>query len=134
MRRWSVLFIILKLAVVCEMAHLAAEVSVGSDARDKSIVVTASWYGRGFHGRYMANGNRYNMYAISVAHKTLPLGTKLKITNMEHGISVFATVTDRGPYVKGREFDLSYGAARALRIVGYGVYPVKVEYLGREEI
>lgn len=81
---------------------------------------TASWYGPGFHGRPMANTKPYNMYAATVAHKQLPLGTRVCIKNASNERVVVATVTDRGPYISGRIIDLSKGVARALGIDGIG--------------
>ncbi len=89
----------------------------------------ASWYGRDFHGRRTANGEIYDMYKISAAHKTLPLGTRVRVTNRNNGRTVTVRINDRGPYVRGRIIDLSYGAAQALGMVDKGVVPVKVEVL-----
>jgi rare lipoprotein A (peptidoglycan hydrolase) len=79
---------------------------------------TASWYGPGFNGRPMANGDRFDMEAATVAHKKLPLGTRVCIKNPANERVVIATVTDRGPYVGERIVDLSKGVARALDIKG----------------
>ncbi len=81
---------------------------------------TASWYGPGFHGRPMANQKPYDMHAATVAHKRLPLGTRVCIRNPANERVVVATVTDRGPYVEGRIVDLSKGVASALDIDGLG--------------
>lgn len=89
----------------------------------------ASWYGPGFHGRLAANGKPFNMNHMTAAHKTLPFGTKLKVTCQTSGKSVVVTVTDRGPYVKGRSIDLSYGAAKVLGIIDRGVGKVKYQVL-----
>ena len=78
----------------------------------------ASWYGPGFQGRPMKNGQLYDMEAATVAHKELPLGTRVCILNPASGRVVVATVTDRGPFIKGRIVDLSKGLARALEIDG----------------
>ncbi len=78
----------------------------------------ASWYGPGFHGRPMANGKPYNMRALTVAHRTLPLGTMVRIRNHSNGKEVVAKVTDRGPYIPGRIVDLSKGVADRLGIDG----------------
>jgi len=94
--------------------------------------VTASWYGPKFHGRPTASGEIFNMYDLTCAHKTMPFGTKLRVTNPENGKSVIVTVNDRGPFVRGRDIDLSYGAARAIGLVEKGVGTVKIEYLGRD--
>jgi len=85
-----------------------------------------SWYGTFHHGRIMANGKRFNMYGVSVAHKTLPMGTRVRVINLINGNSIETTVTDRGPYVKGRVVDMSYGAAKALGMVHRGIVPVRV--------
>ena len=77
---------------------------------------TASWYGPGFQGRPMKNGQPYDMEAATVAHKDLPMGTRVCIRNPENDRVVLATVTDRGPFIKGRIVDLSKGLARALDI------------------
>jgi len=87
----------------------------------------ASWYGRDFHGRQTANGERYNMYAMTAAHKTLPLGTWVTVTDKRTGHRVRVRINDRGPFVAGRIIDLSYGAARRLGSAEAGVVPVVVE-------
>jgi len=89
----------------------------------------ASWYGPGFHGNRTANGEVYNQYGISVAHKTLPFGTRVKLCNTSNGRCVVATVNDRGPYIHGRTFDLSMGAAQAIGMIGQGVTEVDYEFL-----
>jgi len=90
-------------------------------------VVTASWYGSQHHGKLMANGKPYNMFADTVAHKNLPLGTPLTLINPKTGNSVKVQVTDRGPYVAGRNLDLSFGAARKLGVVKSGVAKLWME-------
>jgi rare lipoprotein A len=90
-------------------------------------VVTASWYGSQHHGKLMANGKPYNMFADTVAHKNLPLGTPLTLINPKTGTSVKVQVTDRGPYVAGRNLDLSFGAARKLGVVKSGVAKLWME-------
>lgn len=87
----------------------------------------ASWYGADFHGRRTASGERYNMYAMTAAHKTLPLGTPVVVTNRQTGQRVRVRVNDRGPFVAGRIIDLSLAAARALGSARAGVVPVTVE-------
>lgn len=83
--------------------------------------VVASWYGQNFHGRPMANGDIYDMHAATIAHKEIPLGTKVELKNTHTGEMVQAVVTDRGPYVEGRDVDLSYGLAQKLSLVEQGV-------------
>ncbi len=90
----------------------------------------ASWYGREFHGRRTSSGERYNMYALTAAHKTLPLDTWVRVCNLENSREVEVRINDRGPFVDGRIIDLSLAGARALGIEDDGVAPVRVEALG----
>ena len=78
----------------------------------------ASWYGPGFHGRRTANGERFNTNDMTAAHRTLPFGTKVKVTNTKTGQSVVVRINDRGPYAHGRVIDLSKASARAIGISG----------------
>ncbi len=87
---------------------------------------TASWYGRKFHGRKTSNGEIYDMYGISAAHKTLPFGTVVRVTNLRNGRRLDVRINDRGPFAKGRIIDLSYGAAEKLGLVGPGTAPVEI--------
>lgn len=92
----------------------------------------ASYYSNGLHGRRMSNGERYDRNGFTCAHKTLPFGTKLKVTNPRNGKSVIVRVTDRGPFVPGRVIDLSYAAAKELGFLSSGVIYVKVELAPKE--
>lgn len=83
--------------------------------------VVASWYGKDFHGKPMANGDIYDMNAATIAHKEMPLGTQVELKNTKTGAMVRAVVTDRGPYIDGRDVDLSYGLAKKLSLVEQGV-------------
>lgn len=89
---------------------------------------TASWYGPGFHGKKTANGERYNMHAMTAAHKTLPLGTKVQVTNLSNGRKIIVRINDRGPFHGGRIIDLSKKAAQKLGIIksGYGKVHLKI--------
>jgi rare lipoprotein A len=91
----------------------------------------ASWYGRDFHGRLTANGEVYDMNALSAAHPTIPLPSYARVTNLENGRSIIVRVNDRGPYTKNRVIDLSIGTAKALHFYGKGLAQVRVEYVGR---
>jgi len=96
-----------------------------------TVVVTgrASWYG-GFHqGLLTASGERYDMNALTAAHRSLPFGTRIRVVNLANDRSVVVRVNDRGPTVPGRILDLSYAAARALDAVGAGVIPVQITVL-----
>ncbi len=90
----------------------------------------ASWYGKKFHGRKTSNGEVYNMYGLSAAHKTLPLGVYVEVTHQQTGKKIVVRVNDRGPFVAGRIIDLSFGAAQQLGIVEKGTAPVVVRALG----
>jgi len=94
---------------------------------------TASWYGRDFHGRTTASGDPFDMYGISAAHRTLPLGTVLRVTNLDNFKTILVKVNDRGPFVRGRILDLSYGAARELDAVPQGSVHVKIEAVEMHE-
>jgi rare lipoprotein A len=87
----------------------------------------ASWYGQEFHGRPTSNGEIYNMHDLTAAHRTLPFGTVVEITNLQNGRSVMVRINDRGPFVGNRIIDLSYAAARMLDMVGPGTIPVRLE-------
>jgi rare lipoprotein A len=89
----------------------------------------ASWYGADFHGKKTANGQTYNMYGVSAAHKTLPLGSRVRVTNLRNNRTVILTINDRGPFVNERILDLSYGAAQKLGTVQTGVAKVRVTSL-----
>ncbi len=91
----------------------------------------ASWYGRDFHGKKTSNGEIYNMYAMTAAHKTLPLGTHVQVYNLENNRKAVVRINDRGPFVRGRIIDLSYTAAKEIGIVGPGTARVEVVALGR---
>lgn len=103
-------------------------------AADRSLVefvdkgsMKASWYGPGFHGRKTANGEVYDQMSFTAAHKSLKFGTLLKITNLKNSKSVVVRINDRGPYIHGRDLDLSKAAALELGMVRKGVAKIKVE-------
>ncbi|MGK7925774.1 MAG: septal ring lytic transglycosylase RlpA family protein [Spirulina sp.] len=91
----------------------------------------ASWYGGYFHGRRSASGERYNQNALTAAHKTLPFGTRVRVTNLNNGRTIVVRINDRGPFIRGRVIDLSRAAASSIGMLGSGIAPVKVEVLGR---
>lgn len=100
-------------------------------AKKEEAVLTgvASYYGAKFHGRKTANGETFDMYGLSAAHRLLPFGTRLKVTNLANGKSVVVKVNDRGPFVDDRILDLSYGAARELDMLGTGLATIQIEIL-----
>jgi len=113
----------------------AAKITVSKDAESNMTsvnfndmgVMTASWYGPRFHGKLTANGEQYDQMALTAAHKSLPFGTVLQVTNLKNGKSVIVRINDRGPFVEGRDLDLSKGTAIALGMLGRGIARVKVE-------
>ncbi len=96
----------------------------------------ASWYGKEFNGRPTASGETFDMYALTAAHRTLPLGTTIRVTNLDNGREATISVNDRGPFVKGRILDCSYGAAKALGYAGAGLARVRIEVVkeGKERV
>ena len=90
----------------------------------------ASWYGEQFHGRQAANGEIFNMEALTAAHRTMPLGSVVRVLNVNNGKHLYVRITDRGPYEKGRILDLSHGAAVRLGMEQGGVTRVQVEIVG----
>ncbi len=90
-------------------------------------VGTASWYGKDFDGKTTASGEPYNMYDLTAAHLTLPLGTQVRVTNLRNGKSVVVRINDRGPVVPGRIIDLSYSAARVLDVKARGLQRVRLD-------
>ncbi len=97
---------------LCGAASMAEARPVGSGG--------ASWYGPGFHGKRTANGERFNTHALTAAHKTLPFGSRVRVTNERTGRSVVVRINDRGPFAGGRVIDLSKAAAQAVGISGVG--------------
>lgn len=119
------------LVIPCNSAQTAAEQVAAADqevAEDKTEVV-ASWYGSYHHGLTMANGKPFDMFAHTIAHKDIPLGTRVSLENPDTGEKVTATVTDRGPYIKGRDVDLSYKLAQSLSLDKQGVGNLILEVL-----
>jgi len=88
---------------------------------------TASWYGTSFHGRPTASGEPYNMFDLTAAHPSLPLGTHVRVTNLRNGRAVVVRINDRGPAVPGRIIDLSYSAARVLDLKAWGLQRVRLD-------
>ena len=96
-------------------------------------IMTASWYGPRFHGKLTANGEIYNQMALTAAHKSLPFGTVLKVTNIRNGKSVIVRINDRGPYIDGRDLDLSKGTAQTLGMISRGVIRVTVKEIALKD-
>ncbi len=111
--------------VVRGVRYHPTTVSVGDRFRGN-----ASWYGPNFHGKLTSNGERYNMWAMTAAHKTLPMNTIVKVTNLRNGKSTVVRINDRGPFVQTRIIDLSKAAASKINMIGHGTAPVELEILG----
>ena len=89
----------------------------------------SSWYGPNFHGNLTANGEVYDMYGVTAAHKTLPYNTVVRVTNEDNGKSIILRINDRGPYAKGRILDCSYGAAKKLDFANIGTANVSIKII-----
>lgn len=98
-------------------------------ASSKVLYGISSYYGEDFHGKTTANGEVFDMYGLTAAHRTLPLNTIIRVTNRENGKSLILRINDRGPFVKGRILDCTYGAALKLGFLGEGTAKVKIEVL-----
>ncbi|EEA00451.1 rare lipoprotein A [Burkholderia sp. H160] len=105
----------------------------GVNVADFQQIGRASWYGRFFHGHRTANGERYNMHALTAAHRTLPLGSYVRVTNPANSRSVIVRINDRGPYARGRVIDLSMAAAAMLDMRHTGTARVKIEGITQQE-
>jgi rare lipoprotein A len=116
-----------------KLAGATALTDDGPDVSDFHQTGCASWYGKLFHGRRTANGERFNMNALTAAHRTLPLGSYVRVTNPATNDSVVVRINDRGPYARGRVIDLSYAAARVLHLQHEGTAPVKIAGLTHRE-
>ncbi|MBA3026318.1 MAG: septal ring lytic transglycosylase RlpA family protein [Sulfurimonas sp.] len=111
--------------VIYGIRYYPAPASVGDEFNG-----LASWYGPDFHGKLTSNGETYNMYDMTAAHKTLPMNTIVKVTNANNGLNTVVRINDRGPFVGTRIIDLSNTAAKEIGMLNAGTAPVKVEVLG----
>jgi rare lipoprotein A len=116
------------LATGCSAPPSKVRVVLPPDSRLSQTGI-ASWYGPGFHGKATASGDIYNQTDLTAAHQTLPLGTRVMVTNLENGNSTQVTINDRGPFAKGRIIDLSYAAAESINMVGPGTALVRVDVI-----
>ncbi len=134
-RRLTLVALALTLAAGCAKTvpptSTVREVPTG--ARGGVIAVyegKASWYGREQHGHLTANGERFDMYSLTAAHRTLRMNTHVRVINLRNGRQTIVRINDRGPYSRGRIIDVSYAAAKELDMINAGVVPVRVEVLG----
>jgi rare lipoprotein A len=112
-----------------DLLQIGQKLKIRQAAPQAASEVVASWYGEDYHGRAMANGDPYDMFANTIAHKELPLGTKVELKNPRTGETASAVITDRGPYIEGRDIDLSYGLASKLSLVEAGVDSIVMQIL-----
>lgn len=122
------LVILITFLASCSSVHTKASFS---SVYKKSSTV-ASWYGPKFHGRPTASGEIFNMYAMTCAHKEYPFGTRVQVTNVLNNRSAECIVNDRGPFVEGRDIDLSYAMAKEIELIGVGTGKVLLEVNGRD--
>ncbi len=122
------LVVVVSACVVLGAAPTRAELSSGDDDPEPAVG-RASYYGPGFAGRRTASGAIFHPERLTAAHRSLPLGTKVRVTNLHNGESVLVTINDRGPFVRGRQIDLSMGAARQIGMLGRGVAQVLIQVL-----
>lgn len=124
-----------KLKTVCGAALIAlsaaSALAHGTQAPTRTTHGAASWYGPGFHGRLTASGERFDQNDLTAAHKKLPFGTRVRVTNETNGRSVVVRINDRGPFVGKRVIDLSREAAEEIGLLKKGVSRVKLEVLPR---
>lgn len=119
--------------VLFSLAATCGNKRTPSTAEGDAQVGMASWYGKKFHGKKTASGERFNMFALTGAHKTLPFNTRVKVTSLSNHKSVKVRINDRGPWTKGRIIDLSYAAAKRIDMIEKGVIKVRVEVISRPE-
>jgi rare lipoprotein A len=113
-------------------SHPSQAGKAGTEPKPYQVGI-ASWYGKQFHGRTTASGEDFDMFELTAAHRRLPLGTYVKVTNLRNGKWIVVRVNDRGPYVAGRIMDLSYGAARMLNFRD-GIEPVRLDIVRPETV
>jgi rare lipoprotein A len=139
--RWLIIAISLVIATAmfgCSAQHAPQNQYISPPPSSSSVappgrLEVASWYGKGFKGRLTSDGELYNPKELTAASKTLPIGSRVRVTNTENGRSVVVRINDRGPYVKGRSLDLSRSAARRIGMVKNGVCHVRVKKVGVSE-
>ncbi len=105
----------------------SAPTTTSPDGQSHEVEGKASWYGEQFHGNQTASGETYNMHEHTAAHRTLPFGTRVRVTRADNGRSVVVRINDRGPFTDGRVIDLSYAAAAEVGMVNDGVAPVELD-------
>ena len=128
----SLVFPAVRYLLIVTVSILASCASSRFETYQEPRTAVASWYGAEFHGRPTASGERFDMYGLTCAHRELPFGTLLQVTNTSNEKTVRCVVNDRGPFVPGRDIDLSYGAAKEIGLIGPGTATVRISYFGRD--
>ena len=128
MKRLNLIFIVLLLAILTGCSSTSTK-KTSEYSRRHALAGKASWYGKNFHGRLTASGEKYSVRKYTAAHKTLPFGTIVRVTNTKNNKSVDVKINDRGPYVKGRVIDLSPKAFGKIAHTNEGVIPVRIKIL-----
>jgi rare lipoprotein A len=118
----------------CAKKHRATAASAPAPQIHSEETGLASWYGHPYHGRAASNGEIYDMEKLTAAHRTLPFGTWVHVTNLANNKSVDVRIIDRGPFIDGRIIDLSHAAAQAIDLIGPGVAEVRVDILSAPQI
>ncbi len=131
----AALFVLVPLLAACSSTLPSSAGLVGAEIRPASRAAynergLASWYGERYHGRTTANGERFNMNAMTAAHRSLPFGTRVEVTNLLNGRSVVVRINDRGPFIAGRIIDLSRRGAERLGFLNKGLADVRVVAIG----
>ncbi len=137
MRKWLTVLLLFTLSCSNSPRYRTGSVShkkthvplITKGKHAKVLIGVSSFYADDFHGKLTANGEVYDMYGITAAHKTLPLNTIARVTNMENNKSIILRINDRGPYIAGRILDCSYGAALKLGFIEQGTTKVKIEVI-----
>lgn len=131
MKNLNLAFSALVLTVLagCSSTAFVDNAKTSNYARSHELVGQASWYGSKYHGKRTASGERYNMRAYTAAHKTLPFGTIVRVTNTNNGKTVDVKINDRGPFVKGRVIDLSRKSFEQIGNINAGTLPVKIDVI-----
>ncbi len=117
------------LALTLTMSACSPKMAGPPARKGAELVGTASWYGPKYHGRTTASGERFDMEALTAAHRTLPFGTRVRVTNLLNGRKLVLKVNDRGPFIAGRVLDVSRRAARELGFLEAGLAEVRIEVL-----
>src|ERR1700690_2008294 len=131
MKKWLIYYLMVTTIFLASCSTTRKEVSPGISYERNYAV--ASWYGKDFHGRPTSSGEIFDMHAKTCAHKEYPFGTRLKVTHLANNKSTECVVNDRGPFIAGRDIDLSYAVAREIGVIGPETSRVLIEVNGRDE-